>query len=198
MDSAVRRSEAQREPMKLPRETRLTDWFRDWRLPLRRYLLRRRGGSPADVDDIAQEVFLRLLRFDRTDLITNPQAYLYKVAANVSAEWSTRSRNRMHHSSDWLDELVCATTPEEKVNRQMSDRALTHALLALPLRHREILRLHFEEGLTYDEVAARLQLSRRIVKRDMSSAYAALRELLPADSLYGLAPGQDDEAGNAI
>ncbi len=178
------------------RHTRLSDWFRDWRLPLRRYLILRRGGSVADVDDIAQEVFLRLLRLDRADIVENPQAYLYKVAANVSAEWSTRARNRLRHSSDWLDDLVSATTPEDHVNRQMSDAFLTRAIQTLPARYREVLRLHFEDGLTYDAIATQLGISRRVVKRDMAGAYAALRELIPVDSLFETFPAGDEHCGN--
>ena len=44
------------------------------------------------MDDAAQEVFLRLLRYDRGELVENPQAYLFKVATNVAAEWSIRAR----------------------------------------------------------------------------------------------------------
>ena len=33
------------------------------------FLARRRAGSAADIDDIAQEVFLRLLRYDRAELV---------------------------------------------------------------------------------------------------------------------------------
>jgi DNA-directed RNA polymerase specialized sigma24 family protein len=82
---------------------RLTDWFRDWRAPLRRFLQRHRKDLAADVDDVAQEVCLRLLRYDRSDLVEHPQAYLYKVAMNVSAEWATRSSRRRQHSPDWID-----------------------------------------------------------------------------------------------
>ncbi len=170
--------------MTIERDTRLAGWFREWKQPLRRYLLKRQRGAAADVDDIAQEVFLRLLRFDRADLVAHPQAYLYKVAANVSVEWSARASSRLQHSAEWLDDLAEVATPEDEAHREETNRQLKAALLTLPARHREILRLHFEEGLTYDEVAARLQLSHRVVKRDLSSAYAALRRLLP-DALLG-------------
>ncbi len=46
--------------------------------------------SGADVNDVAQEVFLRLLRYDRAELIEYPQAYLFKMAANVANEWAIR------------------------------------------------------------------------------------------------------------
>jgi DNA-directed RNA polymerase specialized sigma24 family protein len=80
--------------------SKLGNWFREWRLPLRRFLARQRAGCAADIDDIAQEVFLRLLRYDRSELIDYPQAYLFKIASNVSAEWAMRSSRRMPHHSE--------------------------------------------------------------------------------------------------
>jgi RNA polymerase sigma-70 factor (ECF subfamily) len=173
------------------RQDRLTDWFRDWRVPLRRFLLRRRKDLAADADDIAQEVFLRLLRYDRSDLVEHPQAYLFKVALNVSAEWATRSSRRRQHSAAWIDKLVDPSTPDSELDRQLSDHAITAALAALPPRPREVLRLHFAEGLTYDGIATRLQVSRRIVKRDVITAYGMLRESLPVDALRVSVPAPD-------
>jgi hypothetical protein len=32
------------------------------------------------------------MRYDRAELIERPQAYLYKMASNVAAEWAIRGR----------------------------------------------------------------------------------------------------------
>jgi DNA-directed RNA polymerase specialized sigma24 family protein len=63
----------------------MVDWFRQWRLPLRKFLLGRVGVPAADIDDVAQEVFLRLVRYERAELIEQPQAYLFRMATNVAA-----------------------------------------------------------------------------------------------------------------
>ncbi len=156
----------------------LADWFRNWQQPLRRFLARRKVGSAADIDDIAQEVFLRLIRYDRAALIDHPQAYLFKIAANVSAEWAVRSSRRLPHDSAWLAELVDALTPEVELERAGRDEQLRIALQALPARAHEILRLHFGEGMTVVEIASELGVTRKIVKRDIARAYAALRASL--------------------
>jgi RNA polymerase sigma factor (sigma-70 family) len=157
------------------RPNKVGEWFRDWQQPLRRFLTRRRVGSAADIDDIAQEVFLRLLRYDRAELIDYPQAYLFKIASNVSAEWAMRSNRRMPHQSEWLTELVDALSPEVEVEREALDQQLRIAVQALPPRAREILRLHFGSGIQHEEIARRLGVTRKIVKRDMARAYASLR-----------------------
>jgi RNA polymerase sigma-70 factor (ECF subfamily) len=157
-------------------QERLVEWFREWRGSLRRFLLLRRGVAAADIDDIAQEVFLRLLRYDRTELIERPQAYLYRIAANVSAEWAARSSRRQPHCSEWLDELVDPADPQADMEHVTADRTLHEALATLPGRAREILRLVHQESLSYDQIAERMQITRRIVKRDVVRAYAALRQ----------------------
>jgi len=161
--------------------SKLGNWFRDWRLPLRRFLARQRAGCAADIDDIAQEVFLRLLRYDRSELIDYPQAYLFKIASNVSAEWAMRSSRRMPHHSEWLTELVDTLSPEVELEREMLDEQLRAAVNELPPRAREILRLHFGEGLPHEEIAHKLGVTRKIVKRDIARAYASLRTSMDQD-----------------
>lgn len=176
---------------------RLTDWFREWRQPLRRFLMRRTASS-ADIDDIAQEVFLRLLRYDRAELIEQPQAYLFRMALNVSAEWRMRSAQREPHRSDWLAELVDEADPQAKLQQAARSEDLIRALETLRPRQREILRLHYSGGLTYKGIAAKLGITARIVKRDMTRAYADLRACLDPDmaifgSLAPLSEGIDEE-----
>ena len=60
---------------------------------------------PGDIDDLAQEVFLRLLRYSDDIAVDNPQGYLFRIAANVANEWRERSRVRKPHDDSWLEEL---------------------------------------------------------------------------------------------
>jgi RNA polymerase sigma-70 factor (ECF subfamily) len=159
---------------------RLTDWFqsfRHWRSRLRKlwYL------SESDLDDVAQEVFLRLLRYDNVELIEHPQAYLFRMAVNVAGEWSMRSRHRHPHDARWLDDLQSESDPERELTRENTHKQLRQALANLPPRQREVLRLHFGEGLARAEIAERLETSARSVKRDLINAYARLRIVLDPD-----------------
>ena len=145
---------------------------------MRRFLSLRRKVASADIDDVAQEVFLRMLRYDRSELVQHPEAYLYKMAANVAAEWSMRSSRRQPHAAQWLDGLEAETTPDAELQREAEELDLRQALERLPPRAREILRLHFAEGLTHEAIGLRLGLTRRVVKREMIRAYAVLRSML--------------------
>lgn len=157
---------------------RLVEWFRELRAPLRRFIARRRGVAPCDLDDVAQEVFLRLLRYDRGELVTDPRSYLFKIATNVSNEWSMRARQRLPHASGWLDELVDDRDSLVDAEREQRNASLQAALAALPPRAYEVMRLHFGEGLTHAAISIRLNLTQRIVKREIVNACMRLRATL--------------------
>ena len=162
---------------------RLSDWFRQWRLPLRRFLLGKAGIPAADVEDVGQEVFLRLMRYETAELIEHPPAYLYKVAANVATEWSIRARNRQPHDEKWLATLIDNEQPESQMIRSQSEREIERALNTLTPYQREVLKLFFVEELEYTEVAARLGESLRSVTRQFRKSYDKLRDELNPELL---------------
>jgi RNA polymerase sigma factor (sigma-70 family) len=162
---------------------RLTEWFRLWRVPLRKFLRGHGAVSGADVNDVAQEVFLRLLRYDRAELIEYPQAYLFKMAANVANEWALRHRSRRPHESKWLTGLLAEDSPEAEAAQAEACAEVERALGLLTARQRAILKLQFGEGLGRAEIAARLGMTERAVKRDLMKSYEKLRTELNTDLL---------------
>jgi RNA polymerase sigma factor (sigma-70 family) len=170
---------------------RLTDWFRQWRLPLRRYLLGRAGVPAADVEDIGQEVFLRLMRYETAELIDHPQAYLFKVASNVANEWSIRARNRQPHDEKWLDNLLDDEKPESQMMRAQSEREIERALNTLTPYQREVLKLFFVEGLSYAQIATHLGESIRSITRQFRKSYGKLRHELDPELLGVFTHGRE-------
>src|SRR5262245_7961024 len=57
----------------------------------------------ADVADLAQEVFLRLIRVDRHERIRNPEAYLFTIASHVLAQHSLQARQQERENVDIAD-----------------------------------------------------------------------------------------------
>lgn len=168
--------------------TRLVQWFRCWRKPIRHWIGANNAVSPAEVDDLVQEVFVRLLRYSDEVVVKDPQAYLFRIAANVVHEWRTRCRVRMPHDDVWLDELVgeSADEPHHDFARAKVSQCLLAALERLPTRQREILLMHVHEDLTYKQIAERRGLTYRTVLRDLTRAYATLRMRLPSPDQFSL------------
>lgn len=162
------------------RGVRVADWMRRWNTGLTRFL-ERRVGTRVDAQDLAQEVYLRLLRAERLDLVIEPQAYLYRVASNVAAEWRMRARQSRPHSTAELESLVEATTPEALVDDAIDRRRFEAALGAMSPMLRAVMFLKLREGMTHEEIARHLGITQRMVRRFLTAGYVALRGALLAE-----------------
>jgi RNA polymerase sigma factor (sigma-70 family) len=159
------------------RNSRLTAWFEVWRTSMCRWVSSRSSIQAADLDDVAQEVFLRLLRYSDDAVVEHPQSYLFRIATNVVNEWRERARNSMPHDDVWLADLQIEADnePESSVENTLINAKVRNAVSQLPPRQREVLLLHIRDDLTYKQIAARLKLTTRVVRRDIARAYAQLR-----------------------
>jgi RNA polymerase sigma factor (sigma-70 family) len=164
---------------------RIAQWFKDWRKPVRHWLSRRASVPAAELDDLAQEVFLRLLRYSEKTVVENPFGYLLRIAGNVASEWRERARVSKPHEQVWLDDLLIEPEqePENSVCQAGADENVQAAVDKLPPRQRQVLLLRVNEGLTYKQIAERLKLSPRVVLRDLSRAYSQLRMRLDREDL---------------
>lgn len=161
--------------------TKVIDCFKRYHRPIRAWLRKRliTKHGEIEVEDLAQEVFMRLLRYDSRDVIDNHAGYIFRVAANVMSEWKERKRNRAQHDPKWLESLSIETdwSQHEIANY------IKVFLKTLPPRRREILILHVYEELPYKDIAIKLDLSYRVVLRELTKAYTALRFRVAADEL---------------
>lgn len=163
-------------------EAVVVQWFKRFHKPVRKWLRKtQRVKYSGDIDDLAQEVFLRALRYDSKTMIDHPAGYLFKIAANVAAEWRERSRNSKPHSSAWLEDLVIEDPVEEEFSREALNEYVREMIAELPPRQQSALMLHVYDKLTYAQIAKRLDISERMALRDLTNAYSKLRFLISAD-----------------
>jgi RNA polymerase sigma-70 factor (ECF subfamily) len=142
---------------------------------LRRFLAARLRNT-ADTADLAQEVFLRLLRVERFEQIRSPEAYLLTVASHVIHQHSLTNVRMPETSDDFdllLDEnLATDSDPVAQVHLERRLEALDRALARLPPRTRAVFVLQRRDGCTLDEIGAQLGISRGAVKKHLAKAVA--------------------------
>lgn len=144
--------------------------------------IRRRVRQAADASDLTQELYLRLLRADRAELIRNPEAYLYTVAVNLLRERAVLDR-RWAHTVDVVDPpadpaLVDFCTPEEQVDQQVRLSQAAELIDKLPAKFQAVLILQYRDGLSYEEIAARLGISTHAVKKYVMQGLSLCRSRL--------------------
>lgn len=149
--------------------------YKRFHKPVRAWLRKRLGCNLLELDDLAQEVFIRLLRFDSKGLVDNPAGYLFKIASNVVNDWDQLVRNRDPHDPEWLDELTIESPLIEDLEQSELNEYVSQLLAELPPRNREMLMLHVYEGLTYNQIAERTGTTYRTVMRRLVQSYSYLR-----------------------
>jgi RNA polymerase sigma factor (sigma-70 family) len=148
---------------------------------LRRFLLLRLRNA-ADVPDILQEVYLRMLRVPNVESIRSPEAYLFTVAQHVVQQHGLK-QSATPPSIELSEMLNSARAvpdvdPVLDLDAQQCLEQLQAELDRLPPKLRATFLLHRRDGLSLDEIAERLGTSLPMVKKNLMQALVQLRQRL--------------------
>lgn len=145
------------------------------RRELHAYLTRKLRDAEAAAD-LTQETFLRFAEQHKAGsaaVIVHERSYLYRTAHNLAVD---HVRQQRHEQTDAFPDEALAEiphdhpSPEQAVaGRDELDRVRA-ALLELPERTRQVFALARIEGLTYREVAERLEISDSSVQKHLAKA----------------------------
>ena len=122
-------------------------------------------------EDVVQDCFVRLMEAGGDP--QNARAWLYTAVRNRCIDL-LRRRNPLlvNIQPEDLDGLI---SDEEAQERSFREARLWEAIDELPARCREIFLLAKRDGLTYREIAQRLDLSEKTVEHQVSKALKRLR-----------------------
>lgn len=161
--------------------------FGQFRAGLHRYLLRRLG-SMQHVEDLAQEVYLRLLRAPDARTVRHPQAYLYRVAFNVLCEFRFHRKNScVSFDSDAADDAVDrlsddSASTEELYDQHKRERLLTEIVAQLPPMQRAVFLLAKHQDLSHADIAAKLGISVNTARVHLHRALCQCRRQIAQDA----------------
>lgn len=140
-----------------------------------------RRAHPNDVEDLVQEVLLRIQKRQPGAVVGNVEGYLFEVAANVLVDRGRRDRTRRRSDHCELEEIhhpVDEVSPERVLQgREKMARAMA-ALGELPERTRQVFILVRFEEMSYKRVAQRLGVSVSAVEKHVMKALRHLHARL--------------------
>ena len=129
--------------------------------------------------DVVQEVFLTIWK-NRSSLsdIERPEHYLYTMARNrILSEFRKKLLIPIPDSMEQLQTASGAPADEQLTAKQLQELVQT-VVDQMPPQRRAVFELSRQEGLKYEEIAARLGISRETVKGHMVKALAQVRTFI--------------------
>jgi RNA polymerase sigma-70 factor (ECF subfamily) len=160
----------------------LETWMHAYGPGLRRYF--RRRVNDGDVDDLVQDVFLRLQAAQFGTPVENVEGYLFATARNVLiSRYRKQARSSAVLQAAWADgvEEADQLSPERIAIGQEEYRRVVAAIVNLPPRARQAFELHRFEHLTYQAIAQRMGITKDSVKELMHRALVRIAEEMEAE-----------------
>ncbi len=151
--------------------------FLEQQVPLKSFILRILK-RPQDVDDIAQETFIRAIKSETRNEIEFPRAYIYRIARNLAFEVLSKKHIQL---TEYIEDCSLEDLPmsdevvenEVAVNERM--RKVKEAIADLPPQCQRVFIMHKIYGFKYREIASQLGISMSTVEKHIISGLRKCR-----------------------
>jgi len=153
------------------------------RADLVRYFAGRLRSREA-AEDLIQDLFVRVQALEPSEPIENTSAYLFRLANNLMLDRLRSNQRTAGREEAWRrtqgaefagHDVMDEASPEQAAAARERLRRTLAAIQGLPPRTRQAFQLHRLEGLSQEQTAQALGVSRKTVEKQVS---AALKQLL--------------------
>jgi RNA polymerase sigma factor (sigma-70 family) len=142
-----------------------------------------------DAADLAQEAYIRLLRYQTGRSGEDLRRVLFRIAANLLTSHWRRRRAQGADSQVAIDELDIESGepgPERQLTGERQLKRLEDILLEMPKKRRTVFLLSRIEGLSNAEIANRCCISIKTVEKHIAIALEKCRAEVGNDDLKAL------------
>jgi RNA polymerase sigma factor (sigma-70 family) len=165
---------------KLSRQNFVTAMANRYGTRLRGFLSRRLRNE-VDAPDLAQEVFLRLMRVENHETIRSPEAYLFTVASHVLYQHMLK-QSGIPASVDIADlcsdlQLISGDDPVARTDTAQRVERLERSMKTLPPKISAALLLHRFAGFSIEEIGQHLGVSRPTAKKYLARGLMHVRDV---------------------
>lgn len=140
-------------------------WLYQW---LTKYL-----HSQQHIDDILQETFYKiLLRPELLNEIKDPKPFLAKTAKNIIIDRTRKAQVEQKYicTLDHEHHEGCKTTPVEHIISMELAHQITTAISTLDDRPKQVVIMHYVQGVSQVNIAKKLSLSTKTIQTDLIKA----------------------------
>lgn len=138
--------------------------------------------SKETAEEIVLDVFMKLwLGREIVTEIQNLQSFLYRVAHNKAIDFlrsAQRSPIQQNELWDAIQSSAGETASDHLLNRHSAEAALNEAVGQLSPMRQKVFQLSREEGMSYDQIADHLNLSRNTVRNHVAASLEFIRKYL--------------------
>ena len=172
------------------RQSDLLDAYMSKRDDLVRFFAARLRSMTA-AEDLAQDLYIRVASLELGEPVENPSAYLYRLASNLMLDRLRSDRRSGVRDGAWLqshrvemggESIADTPSPEQSAVSRQRLAKMVEAMADLPPKTRRAFELHKLEGMTQEETAQALGVSRKTVEKQISTALQRLMARLGADT----------------
>lgn len=137
--------------------------------------LRQRLRVSEDAHDVAQEAYIRLMKYEGSREIRSSSSMLFRIALNVAHDLGRASQVRHandHVSINDMDIQSEAPSIERVLAAEQRMTEICKTIERLPPKCRQVFLLSRFHGMTYSEIAAHCGISVKMVEKHISHALA--------------------------
>jgi RNA polymerase sigma-70 factor (ECF subfamily) len=143
----------------MPRATEIERLYDGHAQPLFAFLLNFTRDEQ-DTRDVLQEIFVKLAREPKLmDGVREKRAFLIRLAHNAAIDLIRRRGTRERTKENFVAEIISPFAPTSDPDEKIFREELAIALGELPEEQRAVVHLKLWEGLTFDSIAAALEIS---------------------------------------
>ncbi len=143
-----------------------------------RGLLRKKGQSIHDAEDLVQDALLKFELYRRAQTVRDPEAFLRRAAVNQAIDEARRHKRSPVSPAplEAFDPVDPAPQADEALAAQDSHERLTAGLAAMDPKTRDIVLAQRLDRLTYAQIAEKHGLSQSAVEKRLARGMLFLQE----------------------
>ena len=130
--------------------------------------------SKANAQDITQNIFMKLWKNrKKLEYIKSMDDYLFILSKNACMDYFRKASRKKEISTDVFDEFLLSrivSSPEKRIDALYDIEELRHVIDSLPSKRRNIFIMSRFDGLSNDEIASILGVSKKTVENQISLA----------------------------